>query len=215
MSCRDSYCGSTRQGGVAGIGGFAADNRRLILPVNAFEEGANLLADFRSVALEGEVPCVKKDNFGSGIVSTEGFCTGWQKERIVPAPNSESRRSMRAEILLKLRIERNVGLIIAEEIELNLRALWSVQKEHVQCDGLWRNSQIGIFDTGRILPTRCLRRAEGLQGVAILLCRILPVGTDGDQPSLNPSEYAFPFCEMIAAIRSGCLRARRKPTGAP
>ena len=37
----------------------------------------------------------------------------------------------------------------------------------------------------------------------------------GFQAALSPSSYAFPFCDTIAVIRSGCRMASRRPTGAP
>jgi hypothetical protein len=45
---------------------------------------------------------------------------GRQEERIVPAPHGKEWRLVGAEVVLECRIERDVALVVAEQIQLDL-----------------------------------------------------------------------------------------------
>jgi len=72
-----------------------------------------------------------------------------------------------------------VALIIAEEVELDLDVLWTVQKGLVQCNGLRGDSGLGIFNTLNVLKSRDFLCAERAQCIAVLLGWMLPIGADG------------------------------------
>ena len=55
-----------------------------------------------------------------GIVALEGFGAGRQEEGIVLAPDRQERRLVAPEILLEGRLERDVALVVAEQVELDL-----------------------------------------------------------------------------------------------
>ena len=72
------------------------------------------------VCFKSEVSGVIETHLGARNVALERFCSWGQKERIAVAPYREQRRPFRAEIFLELRIEREVGGIVQEEVELDL-----------------------------------------------------------------------------------------------
>jgi hypothetical protein len=69
------------------------------------------------VRFQREVPSVEETNDRTGNVALERLGTGRQKERIVLAPHREDRRLVRAEVLLKSRVERDVALVVAEQVQ--------------------------------------------------------------------------------------------------
>lgn len=143
------------------------------------QKRADLGPNFRRMSLQGEMSCIKEDDFSGGIISTKSLGTGWQEERIILSPHGKGRRSVGAEVLLKLWVKRDVSLIVDDQIELNLRTLWSVQECLVQRDGFRGNPLVGILDARRVLPPRRLRRGQELQGIAVFAGGILPIRADG------------------------------------
>src|SRR5215472_14294405 len=115
---------------------------------------------------------------------------------------------MIAKIGLEFGIHSDVALVVTEQVELHLIDARSREIEVVERVPVGRNR-------GRVCHTvvsgdRKARRA--LRFASDGSCQYARIGF---QPSLRPSTYALPFCEMIAVMRSGCLTARRKPVGAP
>ena len=78
------------------------------------EKRADFCADFRGVGFKREVSRVVEDNLCVGIIALIGFRPRGQEKRIVLAPDSYSRTTISAGVLLKLWIKRHVGLVVAE-----------------------------------------------------------------------------------------------------
>src|SRR5262245_60631881 len=86
----------------------------------AAEEVADDRCDFSSTALEREVAGIEQVDFGLWIVAFEGFRASRQKERIVLAPHGKKRWPLCAKVLLEFGVERDVALVVAEQVELDL-----------------------------------------------------------------------------------------------
>src|SRR5215469_13412912 len=89
--------------------------RMAILPVRSgAKEVADRHSDFLAVCLQRKVAGVEKTHLGTRNVALERLRTRRQEERVVLPPNRQKRRLVPAEIGLKFRVERDVGLIVAE-----------------------------------------------------------------------------------------------------
>ncbi len=65
-------------------------------------------------------PVSKKRSPASGMSRLKASAPGGEEEGVVRAPDRQERRLVGAEIGLECRIERDVALVVAEEVELNL-----------------------------------------------------------------------------------------------
>src|SRR3984885_1080633 len=101
---------------------------------------------------------VKEANPRTGNVAPEGLGAGRQKERIVFAPRRQQWRLVGAEVVLESRIERNVALVVAEQIQLDLIGSGARQTEVVQRQPVRRDRRLVSYPVG-ILPARRFRRA--------------------------------------------------------
>src|SRR5207245_10844224 len=88
--------------------------------------------DLFGMRLEREMAGVEEANDRTGNVAPESFGAGRQKERIVLAPHSQEWRLVRAEVVLESRIERNIALVVAEQVQLDLVGAGARQIEVVQ-----------------------------------------------------------------------------------
>ena len=59
-------------------------------------------------------------SISSGQIALEGFGTKWQKERAFTSPNRQERRLVGAAIGVKLRIDGNIGLVVTQQVELDV-----------------------------------------------------------------------------------------------
>src|SRR3954452_3191132 len=84
------------------------------------QEGTNAVRDFLRVRLQREMTGVKELHQGVRIIALERFGAGRNKEWVVLAPDREERRRVLAEIVLEGRIERDVALVVAEQVELHI-----------------------------------------------------------------------------------------------
>src|ERR1700690_3824858 len=84
------------------------------------EEFADRRGDLGGMRFQREMAGVEEANHRTGNVPLEGLGTGRQKERIVLAPYRQQRRPVSAEVILESRIECDVALVVAEQIELDL-----------------------------------------------------------------------------------------------
>ncbi len=91
------------------------------------QEGENFLADFRGVSFQCEMTRVIQHDLGLGIVAPVRFRPGRKKKGIVLTPDRQGRRVISAKEFLELRIETEIALIVADEIELDLGALRPVK----------------------------------------------------------------------------------------
>src|SRR5271156_845368 len=92
---------------------------RLVGPASS-QEIADALGNFPAMGLQCEVAGIEEANDRVRNVALESFGPRRQEERIISAPHRQKRWPMHAKITLKLRIECDVALIVAEQIELDL-----------------------------------------------------------------------------------------------
>src|SRR6266851_8286205 len=100
-----------------------------------------------------EVPGVEKADYCSRNVALECLRAGRQKERIVLAPHGEKRRLVSAEIGLESRVERDVALVVAKQVQLHFIGARARQIEVVQRPTIGGNHRLVGHAVG-ILPTR-------------------------------------------------------------
>src|SRR5262245_66384668 len=72
------------------------------------------------MGLQREVSGIKQAHDRPRIVAFERFGTHREEERIVLAPHSQERRLVGAEIVLESWVERNIALVITEQVKLQL-----------------------------------------------------------------------------------------------
>jgi hypothetical protein len=89
------------------------------------KELADGASDFDRMCFESKVASVEESNFGVRQVAPVSLCAGWNKERIVLAPNGKERRLLCGEVFVEFGIERDIVCIIEEKIELDLVVPWS------------------------------------------------------------------------------------------
>src|SRR5712691_5414054 len=115
--------------------------------------------DLVAVCLERKVASVKEAHIGLRHVTLECLCASRQEERIVLAPRRQKRRLMLAEIGLERGVERDIALVVAEQIELNLIRAAACQVEIVERKSVGRN-QGRVGDAVCVLPDRRFRGEE-------------------------------------------------------
>src|SRR5260370_11171538 len=115
---------------------------------------------------EGEVSGVEEWDDGGGNVTLERLGAGRQEKRVVLSPSCQKRRLVLAKIGLKFGIERDVALVVAEEVELHVISARSCEIEVVERIPVRRNrGRVG--DAVGVLPDRCLGRKKGAQRCAV------------------------------------------------
>src|SRR5215831_5865283 len=92
------------------------------------DRGRNL----RCMRLEREVAGIEELNDGAGNIAPERLRTGRQKEGIVLSPHRQQVRLMSAEGILEGRVKRDVALVVAEQVQLNLVGAGPGQVEVVE-----------------------------------------------------------------------------------
>src|SRR6185503_20442613 len=138
------------------------------------QELANALRNLLGVRFQREMPGVEKLNHRGRIVAGEGLRPDRQKKGIVPPPYGQQRRFIRPKVLLEGRIERDVALVVTEEIQLNFIRSGSCEVEVVEVLAVGRD-QRRVPHALRVLPACRLGAQEGSQHLAILFGRVLPI----------------------------------------
>src|SRR5262249_34917306 len=87
--------------------------------IEARQEIADCRSDLVTVCLEGEVAGVEEAHVSVWNVTLECLGARWQEERVVLAPSCQKRGLMLAKIGLEFGIQRDVALVVAEEVELH------------------------------------------------------------------------------------------------
>src|SRR5215813_10684363 len=127
-------------------------------------------------------------------VAFERLGTRREKEWIVLAPHSQQARLVGAEIRLESWVERDIALVITEQVELQLIGAGPGQIKVIEGVAVGRN-QGRVGYAVRVLPVSCLRREEGAERCSVRLRRVLPIGTDRS-PAL-----AETFLVRVAVLR--------------
>ena len=157
---------------------------------------------------QGEVAGVEEANKRTRIVPLERLGARRQKEGIVLAPHRQERRLVGPEILLEGRIERDVALVVTEQVELHIIGTGTCQIEVVEILTIWRHHRLVGYAVS-VLPPGCLRREEGAERVSVLLRGVLPVGSDRT-PTL-----AETFFVGVAVLRDNGSDPLRMADGEP
>src|SRR5262245_11706672 len=98
----------------------------------AREEVAHRRRDLPGVGLEREVTRVEELDRRPGNVASERLGAARQEEGIVLPPYRQEGRLVRPEVVLEGRIERDVALVVAEEVQLDLVGAAAGQIEVVE-----------------------------------------------------------------------------------
>src|SRR5271156_5324976 len=83
------------------------------------EEFADGRGDLRGVRLQREMAGIEEADDRVRNVALERLGARRQEERIILAPHRQEARLVGAEIFLEDRVERDVALVVAEEVELH------------------------------------------------------------------------------------------------
>src|SRR5262245_15169064 len=86
---------------------------------SACKEIADRCRDLLRMGLEREVARVEEMDHRTGIVTSECLRTPRQEEWIVFAPYRQQAWLVRPEVTLECRVERDVALVVAEQVQLD------------------------------------------------------------------------------------------------
>jgi hypothetical protein len=118
------------------------------------------------MSLEREVARVEELDRRTGNVASERLGSLGQEEGIVLSPCCKEAWLVRAEIILESWVERDVALVVAEQIQLDFVGAGSGQIEIVERIAVWRNRG-RVRHTVRVLPARRVRREETAERFAV------------------------------------------------
>src|SRR5262249_21313193 len=108
------------------------------------------------VSFKREVASVEEMNGRTGNIAFERLGTRRQEERIVPSPCRKEAWLVHPKIILKSWVERDVALVVAEQVELDFVGARTGQIKIVERIAVWRNRR-RVRHTVCVLPARCFR----------------------------------------------------------
>src|SRR5262249_15318706 len=159
---------------------------------------ADAFGNLAGMRFQGEVAGIEEADNRTRVVTLERLSTWRHKKRIVLTPYRQEQRLVGAEVFLERRIERDVALVVAEEVELHVIRTGTSQIEVVEVLTV-RRHQRRVGRAVRVLPARRLRSEHGAERFAVRLRRVLPVG-----PDRSPA-FAQTFLIGVAVLRDdGC-----------
>ena len=132
------------------------------------EEVADRCGDFRGVSLQRKVSGVEEPHDRIWHVAFERLGARGKEERIVLTPHRKKRRPVSAEIILERRVERDIALVVAEQVELHLIGAGSGHVEIVKRVAVWRNSR-RVGNAMCVLPDGRFGLEEGAERLTVLL----------------------------------------------
>src|SRR5687767_9874273 len=94
----------------------------------AVEETANQRRHLVELVLERKMPGVEDMKLRIRQIAKVGVRTCFGKNLVVLAPDDQRRRFALAEELLKLGIERHIGPVVMEQVELNILVARPIQQ---------------------------------------------------------------------------------------
>src|SRR6202042_2168112 len=144
---------------------------------SAGDELADRRRDLCGMRLQREMSGVEEADGRIRDVALESLGAGRQEEGVVFAPHRQQGRLMGAEILLEGRIERDVALVVAHQVELHLCHAGLRHIETVERVPVRRHSRRVRHAVG-ILPDRRIWLEKVAQRLPIGLGRVLPIGPD-------------------------------------
>ena len=117
----------------------------------ALEEVADDRRDLGSLAFEREMTGLEQVDLGVRMVALERLRAGRQEERIVLAPYGEKWRPPGADVFLEFGIERDIALIVAKQIELDLVVARAGEERRIQRPAI-RRQTLRRGHAVRVLP---------------------------------------------------------------
>src|SRR5262249_14814763 len=129
-------------------------------------EVANSPRDVFAVRLQREVTGVEETNHRLRDIALERLGSGRKEERVVLAPHSQQRWLVRPEVFLERWVERDIALIVAEEVELHFIRAGTSQIKVVEVLTVRRHDRL-IGNAVRVLPAGRLWREESAECVAV------------------------------------------------
>src|SRR6476661_4613929 len=84
------------------------------------EEVADLCRDLLRMGLEREVARFEEMDHGIRNIAPERLGTARQEKGIVLAPDRQETRFVSPEVVLERRVKRDVALVVAQQVQLNL-----------------------------------------------------------------------------------------------
>ena len=91
----------------------------------------------RPSLVQSEMSGVEQVHLGGGHVFAEGHRAGHRERQVVLAPHHQGRRLPLAEIRLPLRVGRDVGPIVVEQVELDVYYAGPGEKRVLALPGVW------------------------------------------------------------------------------
>src|SRR5262249_9089615 len=107
--------------------------------------------DLFRMRFQREVARLEKVDHGTWDVALERLGARREEERIVLAPPRQERRPPRAEVLLELRIQRDIAGVVEEQVELDLVVAGPSEQRRVECVALGRDQRL-VSDAMHVLP---------------------------------------------------------------
>ena len=110
-----------------------------------------------------------------------------QEERVILSPGREQEWLVRPKIVLEDRIERDVALVVAQQVQLYFVRAGSGQIEVVERIAVWRN-RCHLRNTMCVLPARRLGSEEPAERLSVGRRRLSPLAVAWRAPSWTPRE---------------------------
>src|SRR5262245_8087468 len=155
--------------------------RIAVLPVldanSGCEEVADRPGDLHGMCFQRKMARVEEVDDGARNVAPERLRARRQEERVVLAPHREQGRPVRTEVLVELRVQRNIAGVVEEQIELDLVVAGPSEQRRVERIALGRD-QRRVLDAVHVLPPGRLWREEVAERGAVVWRRFLPVALD-------------------------------------
>src|SRR5439155_25052119 len=127
------------------------------------------------MGFECEVARVEELDYRTGNVASERLSAARQEEGVVPSPHRQEAGLVRPEVIWECRVERDVALVVAEQVQLDLVGAGAGQIEVVERIAVRRN-RCHIRHTVRVLPKRGLGSEEAAERLSVGRRRLLPIG---------------------------------------
>src|SRR5262249_51775979 len=129
---------------------------------SASKEVADHRRDLLRMGLESEVARVEEMDYRTGDIAPERLSTARQEKGVVLSQHRQEMWLVRSEVMLEGRVERDVALVIAEQIQLDLVGARAGQVEVVERIAVRRNRG-HVRHPVRVLPARRVGREEAAE----------------------------------------------------
>src|SRR5215831_1073658 len=174
------------------------------------EEIADGGRDVIAMRFQREMAGVEELHLDLRIVPLERLGAGRKEEGVVLAPDRQDRWALGAEVLLELRVQRDVTRVVQEQIELDFVVTGPSKQRRVERIALGRDQRC-VRHAVQILPLGCLGLEKVAERRPVLGRGLLPVALDR-VPALTE-----PLLIRVAVLRddrSDPLRMARRETEA-